>query len=407
MTTSEQQPEVTVSLVRVPSQTRWRLGPVWRWRMTYKGEEVEGKDEYGSIVEAAENATGIYGSLQRKERQERRERQAAERAPAPPKPERQPKFPTLEPGTLVKVQAEPFWWLPVRRDDGPPHDPARRIYLNSRHGTVWARRDRIRYFRDPTRSVNSIACGNRKCRRRANGRPLMPSETGNRRCRAQPGRKKSRDMSDQKPIDEIIGEGAGAGSGVAPQHESPPATSDPAGDAPAGRDQGDGSWTYNALRSERSKRQRTQEELAEVKQRLASYEEAPPQTQGEQFWSRPDETISRLERAATNSTLRASRAEHIAEHGRASYTELEAAIGEQMRAGNPDMYVLSEAMRQSDDPVAVAVAWYEHAHGRSPQPRRSTVYPSNLANARSVGARRGPAWSGPTALDDIFNRGRK
>ena len=38
---------------------------------------------------------------------------------------------------------------------------------------------------------------------------------------------------------------------------------------------------------------------------------------------------------------------------------------------------------------------------------RATVAPSNLAGARNVGTRSGPAWSGPASLNDIFDRGRK
>lgn len=36
--------------------------------------------------------------------------------------------------------------------------------------------------------------------------------------------------------------------------------------------------------------------------------------------------------------------------------------------------------------------------------QRQPVMPSNLAGARNVGARGGPAWSGPPSLQDIFNR---
>jgi hypothetical protein len=41
--------------------------------------------------------------------------------------------------------------------------------------------------------------------------------------------------------------------------------------------------------------------------------------------------------------------------------------------------------------------------GQQPAPR-SPAMPSNLAGARNVGARSGPAWSGPSSLQDIFNR---
>ena len=40
------------------------------------------------------------------------------------------------------------------------------------------------------------------------------------------------------------------------------------------------------------------------------------------------------------------------------------------------------------------------------QGRPAPVTPSNLAGARNVGARSGPAWSGPASLTDIFDRRR-
>ena len=40
------------------------------------------------------------------------------------------------------------------------------------------------------------------------------------------------------------------------------------------------------------------------------------------------------------------------------------------------------------------------------QQRSATVTPSNLAGARNVGARSGPAWSGPASLENIFDTRR-
>lgn len=49
----------------------------------------------------------------------------------------------------------------------------------------------------------------------------------------------------------------------------------------------------------------------------------------------------------------------------------------------------------------------ELQQGEQPQTQqRQAVMPSNLAGARNVGARSGPAWSGPQTLQDIFNRQR-
>ena len=42
--------------------------------------------------------------------------------------------------------------------------------------------------------------------------------------------------------------------------------------------------------------------------------------------------------------------------------------------------------------------------GQQAQNQRTQVTPSNLAGARNVGARTGPAWSGPASIADIFAR---
>jgi len=41
---------------------------------------------------------------------------------------------------------------------------------------------------------------------------------------------------------------------------------------------------------------------------------------------------------------------------------------------------------------------------QQPEQQRAPVMPSNLTGARNVGARSGPAWAGPTPINDIFNR---
>lgn len=56
--------------------------------------------------------------------------------------------------------------------------------------------------------------------------------------------------------------------------------------------------------------------------------------------------------------LRASKAEAMAEHGAAAVKEMEQAVGKAMQDGHPDMPALSFQMRQSDDPVGVAMNWY-------------------------------------------------
>jgi hypothetical protein len=67
-----------------------------------------------------------------------------------------------------------------------------------------------------------------------------------------------------------------------------------------------------------------------------------------------------------------------------------------------------------DDPAAdkekvkaelLAELQQQNGNGAAPA-APAPVMPSNLATARNVGARSGPAWAGPTPLNDIFSRKR-
>lgn len=105
---------------------------------------------------------------------------------------------------------------------------------------------------------------------------------------------------------------------------------------------------------------------------------------------------------------RASRAEFVSEYGREAFNELERVVEQAMQSGHPDMRVLSERMRASEDPVSVMAQWANEQLGwgaQRPQ-ARPAVYPSNFASARNVGKRSGPAWSGPASISDIFDRAR-
>lgn len=64
-----------------------------------------------------------------------------------------------------------------------------------------------------------------------------------------------------------------------------------------------------------------------------------------------------------------------------------------------------------DDPAAyrerLKAELLAELQGSQPAPAANpVVMPSNLAGARNVGSRSGPAWSGPQSLNDIFDRSR-
>jgi hypothetical protein len=153
---------------------------------------------------------------------------------------------------------------------------------------------------------------------------------------------------------------------------------------------------------------RNRELEAEVAELRASVPDREAQ-QRQQFWDAPEDHLAKVERQAN---FRGSRAEFIAEHGKARLTDLEQAIASARQAGHPDVPLLAMRMQASDDPVGEAMRFAEH-FGLLGEPDNSGVartlgrgptFPTALESVRNVGARRGPAWTGPTPLADIFKR---
>lgn len=168
------------------------------------------------------------------------------------------------------------------------------------------------------------------------------------------------------------------------------------------------------------------------------FEEATkPKDQPVDFFADPEtafkQTLApfeqRFQQTVSNLTLRASRAEAIAIHGKDAVGQMEKAVGDAIEAGDPEIQNLRAQMLNSDDPVAVAMQWHQRKriysevgddpaayreklkaeilaemNGQKQTQQPAPVMPSNLAGARNVGTRTGPAWPGPTPLADIFKR---
>ena len=68
---------------------------------------------------------------------------------------------------------------------------------------------------------------------------------------------------------------------------------------------------------------------------------------------------------------------------------------------------LRQVVQSSPDPVSTAAQFlaemglWQQQPSHQPQ-QAARTFPSNLANRRNVGQRHGPAFSGPTPLNDIF-----
>ena len=130
------------------------------------------------------------------------------------------------------------------------------------------------------------------------------------------------------------------------------------------------SWRLREQREELEARLARELEQAERRHK-AQFEQwvqsQQPKQEPVDFFANPDAAIdqrvapieSRFEQLASRLVLRASKAEAMATHGVASVQEMEQAIGKAMQEQHPDMPVLSMQMRNSDDPVGVAMSWYK------------------------------------------------
>lgn len=119
-------------------------------------------------------------------------------------------------------------------------------------------------------------------------------------------------------------------------------------------------------RAEEEARQRyaLQAELQQMRSQLTQLQKPKPEPVD--FFQNPDEAFQqrlspleeRIQTAERNLLMRASRAEAVAEYGKATVTEMETAIEKAMQSNHPGMTALAAQMRTSDHPVGVAMNWY-------------------------------------------------
>lgn len=169
-----------------------------------------------------------------------------------------------------------------------------------------------------------------------------------------------------------------------------------------------------ALHAEKQRRKAAQERADQLERELEEMRAAlaPPEApeMDNSFWLDPDKT---LEARRIEVNTRISKAEYKAEYGKAALAELDALLTQAGQNNHPDMPHLAAAMRASADPVGVAHEWAQSLGWRpgqqqqaAQQQRPAPVFPSNIAGARNVGTRSGPAWGGPTPIGDIFGAKR-
>lgn len=116
--------------------------------------------------------------------------------------------------------------------------------------------------------------------------------------------------------------------------------------------------TARELREFRMQSHRMEQELAELRK---------PKAEPIDFFADPNAAIkqsldpieTRFQTLSSQLMLRASRAENVAMHGKDAVTEMEKTVQAAMLSGHPEMAALGQHMRTSDDPVGVAMQWYQ------------------------------------------------
>lgn len=214
---------------------------------------------------------------------------------------------------------------------------------------------------------------------------------------------------------------------------TPPVAAQPVGHEP-------GYVPIAALVDTRLKAREAERRAEKLERELAEFRK-PKEQAPVDFFADPDAAIrqaiapyqSELQKTRQEFTLAISRTRADATHGAETVAAMEAAVGKAMEEGDPEVQQLGVQMLQSQDPVGVAMAWYQRRSvlsevGTDPAAYREKlraeiraemeaggaapavpaapppVMPSNLAKARNVGVRSGPAWQGPKAIADIFAR---
>ena len=109
-----------------------------------------------------------------------------------------------------------------------------------------------------------------------------------------------------------------------------------------------------------------QQQMAEMRRQMEAFQK--PKSEPTEFFANPDQAIQerlspieeRFAQLESRMRLNSSRAMAVVMHGKETVAEMEQTIAKAIDAGHPEMQALSMRMRQSDDPVGIAVDWFKH-----------------------------------------------
>lgn len=211
---------------------------------------------------------------------------------------------------------------------------------------------------------------------------------------------------------------------------------------------------HEALHAEKQKVKRYTEQVAEFEKKLSEQnnvweqrfnriletvkpkQEEAPKPPAPDFWEDPDSYVTSkltpVQRQLVQQREQFSQLLAVEKHGAEKVSTAFAALKSAMER-DPQSRADYQRIMNSQHPYGELVAWHERKAamaeiGDDPAsyrerlkaeilaemqqqqgtpaaaPSAQPVMPSNLAGARNVGSRSGPAWSGPQSLNDIFDR---
>jgi hypothetical protein len=110
-----------------------------------------------------------------------------------------------------------------------------------------------------------------------------------------------------------------------------------------------------------------QQQIAEMQRRLEAMEK--PKAEPVDFFQDPDGAMnqrlapvqSEIQQFKNELRLEFSRELAVIKHGEAVVSEVEASVAKAMQSGNPEMQALAVRMRNSSNPVAVAIQWHQQS----------------------------------------------
>jgi hypothetical protein len=161
-----------------------------------------------------------------------------------------------------------------------------------------------------------------------------------------------------------------------PEKAAEPATATPEAPTEQKDDAHVPSWRLREVRLEREEAERRaqeasrqsyayQQQMAEMQKKLEALQ--APKAEPVDFFQDPDGAMNQrlapvqsdIQQFKNELRLEFSRELAVIKHGEAVVSEVESAVQKAMQAGNPEMSALSVRMRNSSNPVAVAIQWHQ------------------------------------------------